>query len=162
MTDLIRILIVDDHFVVRQGLAALLIPRNGMQVVGEAASGREAIELARTLQPDVILMDMIMPEMDGPEATACIKEDNPDSRILVLTSFGEGNQIAAAIQAGALGYLSAARGDHDEALRHYRDAVALRPDCLDMLTALAATQDAAGRPAEAAATRARIERITDA
>ena len=105
MTDLIRILIVDDHFVVRQGLAALLIPRNGMQVVGEAASGREAIELARTLQPDVILMDMIMPEMDGPEATACIKEDNPDSRILVLTSFGEGNQIAAAIQAGALGYL---------------------------------------------------------
>ncbi len=105
MTDLIRILIVDDHFVVRQGLAALLTPRNGMQVVGEAASGREAIELARTLQPDVILMDMIMPEMDGPEATACIKEDNPEARILVLTSFGEGNQIAAAIQAGALGYL---------------------------------------------------------
>ena len=105
MTDLIRILIVDDHFVVRQGLAALLTPRNGMQVVGEAASGREAIELARTLQPDVILMDMIMPEMDGPEATACIKEDNPEARILVLTSFGEGNQIAAAVQAGALGYL---------------------------------------------------------
>lgn len=66
------------------------------------------------------------------------------------------------LAAGALGYISAARGDHDEALRHYRDAVALRPDCLDMLTALAATQDAAGRPAEAAATRARIERITDA
>ena len=105
MTDLIRILIVDDHFVVRQGLAALLTPRNGMQVVGEAASGREAMELARTLQPDVILMDMIMPEMDGPEATACIKKDNPEARILVLTSFGEGNQIAAAVQAGALGYL---------------------------------------------------------
>lgn len=66
------------------------------------------------------------------------------------------------LAAGALGYISAARGEHDEALRHYRDAVALRPDCLDMLGALAATQDAAGRPAEAAATRARIARITDA
>ena len=68
MTDLIRVLIADDHFVVRQGLAALLSPRNGMEVVGEAATGREAVDLARTLQPDVILMDMIMPEMTGPEA----------------------------------------------------------------------------------------------
>ena len=68
MADLIRILIADDHYVVRQGLATLLSPRNGMEVVGEAANGREAVDLARTLQPDVILMDMIMPEMDGPEA----------------------------------------------------------------------------------------------
>ena len=105
MSDLIRILIADDHFVVRQGLAALLVPRNGMQVVGEAATGREAVDRARYLQPDVILMDMMMPEMDGPEAIALIKQENPAARILVLTSFGESKQISAAIQAGALGYL---------------------------------------------------------
>jgi len=105
MSDLIRVLIADDHFVVRQGLTALLSPRNGMQVVGEAANGREAVDLARRLQPDVILMDMIMPEMDGPEAIALIKQENPKARILVLTSFGEGKQISTAVQAGALGYL---------------------------------------------------------
>jgi len=105
MTDLIRILIADDHFVVRQGLATLLVPRNGMQVVGEAANGREAVEQARTLQPDVILMDMLMPEMDGPGAITLIKQENPNARILVLTSFGERDQVSIAIRAGALGYL---------------------------------------------------------
>ena len=105
MTDLIRVLIADDHYVVRQGLATLLAPRNGMEVVGEAATGREAVDLARTLQPDVILMDMIMPEMTGPEAISLIKQENPNARILVLTSFGESKQVSAAIQAGALGYL---------------------------------------------------------
>jgi two-component system, NarL family, response regulator LiaR len=105
MTDLIRVLIADDHYVVRQGLAALLLPRNGMEVVGEAATGREAVDLARALQPDVILMDMMMPEMDGPEAISLIKQENPKARILVLTSFGESKQITAAVQAGALGYL---------------------------------------------------------
>ena len=105
MTDLIRILIADDHFVVRQGLSTLLVPRNGMEVVGEAANGREAVDLARTLRPDVILMDMMMPEMDGPQAIVLIKADNPKARIVVLTSFGESDQVAAAIKAGALGYL---------------------------------------------------------
>ena len=105
MSDLIRILIADDHYVVRQGLVALLVPRNGMEVVGEASTGREAVDLARMLQPDVILMDMIMPEMDGPEAITLIKQENPKARILVLTSFGESTQVSAAVQAGALGYL---------------------------------------------------------
>ena len=105
MTDLIRILIADDHFVVRQGLSTLLSPRNGMEVVGEAATGREAVNLARQLNPDVILMDMSMPEMDGPEAIRLIKQDNPQARILVLTSFGESKRVADAVQAGALGYL---------------------------------------------------------
>ena len=105
MTKLIRILIADDHFVVRQGLSTLLVPRNGMEVVGEAANGREAVDLARTLRPDVILMDMMMPEMDGPQAIVLIKADNPKARIVVLTSFGESDQVAAAIKAGALGYL---------------------------------------------------------
>jgi len=105
MTDLIRILIADDHFVVRQGLSTLLVPRNGMQVIGEASTGREAVDLARQLKPDVILMDMSMPEMDGPAAICLIKQDNPGARILVLTGFGEGERVSDAVQAGALGYL---------------------------------------------------------
>ncbi len=105
MAALIRVLVADDHFVVRQGLATLLVPRNGMQVVGEAANGREAVDLAQALQPDVILMDLIMPEMDGAEAIARIKTQNPAARVLVLTSFGEKEKVAAAIRAGALGYL---------------------------------------------------------
>lgn len=105
MSDLIRILIADDHFVVRQGLASLLVPRNGTEVVGEAATGREAVELARILRPDVILMDMVMPEMDGAQATALIKAENPDTQIVVLSSFGENDKVTAAVQAGALGYL---------------------------------------------------------
>lgn len=105
MTELIRILIADDHFVVRQGLAALLVARNGMEVVGEATNGRETVELALALQPDVILMDMIMPEMDGAAAITHIKTQNPAARILVLTSFGEKEKVTTAIRAGALGYL---------------------------------------------------------
>ena len=105
MSELIRILIADDHYVVRQGLATLLVPRNGMQVVGAAATGAEAVTLARTLKPDVILMDLIMPQLDGTQAIVCIKQENPAARILVLTSFGEREQVAAAIRAGALGYL---------------------------------------------------------
>jgi len=105
MTDLIRILIADDHFVVRQGLAALLVARNGMEVIGEAATGREAVNLARQLNPDVILMDMSMPEMAGPEAIRLIRQESPQARILVLTSFGESNRVSEAVQAGALGYL---------------------------------------------------------
>lgn len=105
MENFIRILIADDHFVVRQGLTTLLVNRNGMEVVGEAATGREAITLAQRLQPDVIIMDMIMPEVDGPQAIRLIRQENPDARILVLTSFGEDKYVTAALQAGALGYL---------------------------------------------------------
>jgi NarL family two-component system response regulator LiaR len=105
MSQLIRILVADDHMVVRRGLCSLLIPRNGMEVVGEARDGVEAIELAHSLQPDVILMDMVMPRLNGPEAIVEIKKENPDARILVLTSFGEDARVSAAIRAGALGYL---------------------------------------------------------
>ena len=105
MTEMIRVLIADDHYIVRQGLATLLVPRNGMQVVGEAATGAEAVDMALTLQPDVILMDMIMPELDGAAAIMRIKAQNPAARILVLTSFGEREKVAAALQAGAAGYL---------------------------------------------------------
>ncbi|MFN2256003.1 MAG: response regulator [Candidatus Promineifilaceae bacterium] len=101
----IRILITDDHVVVRQGLAAMLTPRHGMEVVGEAANGREALRLEKELNPDVIIMDLVMPEMDGLEATTAIKEQNPDARILILTSFTEDAQVAAIMAAGAYGYL---------------------------------------------------------
>jgi len=105
MSDLLRILIADDHMVVRRGLCSLLIPRNGMEVVGEAADGVEAVALAQALQPDVILMDLAMPHKDGVTAIAEIRQHNPQSRILVLTSFGEEGQVSQAIKAGALGYL---------------------------------------------------------
>jgi len=106
MTELIKILIVDDHVVVREGLSALLIPRNGMEVVGEAADGAEAVEKARSLQPDVILMDLNLPVIGGLEAITEILRENPDANILVLTSFDGESKISAAIEAGALGYLS--------------------------------------------------------
>ena len=105
MSDLIKILVVDDHMVVREGLCALLTPRNGMEVVGEAADGAEAVEKARTLNPDVILMDLNLPVKSGLEATADIIRENPAARILVLTSFDEDENISAAIRAGALGYV---------------------------------------------------------
>ncbi len=105
MTDLIRILVADDHVVVRRGLVSMLVPSHGMEVIGEADDGLEVVEMARTLNPDVILMDMVMPGQSGVEAIKSIKVKNPDARILVLTSFGEEDKIAAAIRAGALGYL---------------------------------------------------------
>lgn len=105
MNTVIRVLIADDHPVVRKGLAAFLVPRNGVEVVGEAANGREAVELARTLQPDVILMDMLMPEMNGAEATRLITEEVPHVRVLILTSFSDSDILAETLSSGALGYL---------------------------------------------------------
>ena len=98
-------LIVDDHQIVRKGISALLETEADLAVVGEAANGREAVELAEKLAPDVILMDLVMPEMDGIEAIGEIRARRPDSRILVLTSFGSDDKIFPAVKAGALGYL---------------------------------------------------------
>ena len=137
MSDLIRLLIADDHPVVRQGLATLLIPRNGVEVVGEAENGRQAIDLARELQPDVILMDVVMPDMTGIEATAEIKTENPDARILILTSFSTEDKLVSAIKAGALGYLlkDAQPDDLFHAIRSvYRGQLTLPPEmALDLL-----------------------------
>ncbi len=105
MTELIRVLIADDHHVVRRGLAGFLVPRNKMLVVGEAANGREAVELARALKPDVTVIDMLMPELTGLEAIAAIRRDDPQARILVVASFSERADVVAALQAGALGYM---------------------------------------------------------
>ncbi len=105
MTDDIRIMIADDHSVVRSGLAAFLSVYEEFQLVGEAANGKEAYEKALSLKPDVILMDMMMPEMDGAQATKLIKEALPACQIIILTSFKEDKQIQEALKAGAIGYL---------------------------------------------------------
>jgi len=101
----IRVLVVDDHAIVRKGICALLATEANIDVAGEAADGREAVELAGLLQPDVILMDLVMPEMDGVEAIAQINDRQPEVRILVLTSFSTVDKVLPAIRAGALGYL---------------------------------------------------------
>ncbi len=106
MADKIRVLIVDDHTVVREGLSALLSSsKYGIEVVGQAADGVEAVEMAPQLGPDVILMDMIMPRMEGLEAIKKIRAQQLDARILMLTSFSEDAEVVAALKAGAMGYL---------------------------------------------------------
>lgn len=101
----IRVLIVDDHAVVRRGLQVIVATEPGMAVAGTASNGAEAVARAAELAPDVILMDLMMPVMDGIEAIGEIRAANPEARVLVLTSFAEGEQIFPAIRAGALGYL---------------------------------------------------------
>ena len=101
----IRILIADDHAVVREGLRAVIESRPDMQVIGEAADGAAAVDRARELQPDVILMDLLMPRKSGVEAIGDIIRENSRARILVLTSFSDDDQAFPAIRAGALGYV---------------------------------------------------------
>ena len=109
----IRILITDDHIVVRKGIRALLATEPDIDVVGEAENGRQAVAEADRLQPDVILMDMVMPEMDGVEAIRRITSQQPQARILVLTSFASDDKVFPAIKAGALGYLLKDSGPED-------------------------------------------------
>ncbi|RPI35301.1 MAG: DNA-binding response regulator [Chloroflexota bacterium] len=105
MTQPIRILLVDDHTLVRKGIGALMEPREDIVVIGEASNGAEAGLKAREQKPDIILMDLVMPKVNGIEAIRTIKEENDQARILVLTSFAEDDKVLAAIKAGALGYL---------------------------------------------------------
>ena len=105
MTETIRILLVDDHAIVRDGIRSLLATEPNIEVVGEADNGRDAVSKAQQLQPDVILMDLMMPEVDGIEATRLIIADRPDAHILVLTSFAADDKVFPAIKAGAMGYL---------------------------------------------------------
>ncbi|MBI5503403.1 MAG: response regulator transcription factor [Deltaproteobacteria bacterium] len=103
--DNIRVLVVDDHAVVRHGIRSLLEAQEGMQVVGEAATGREAVEKSKELNPDVVLMDLVMPDIDGVEAIVRIRSAQPQIPILVLTGFGSDDKLFPAIKAGAVGYL---------------------------------------------------------
>lgn len=105
MNKKIRILIADDHAVVRRGLRTILLSEPEMELVDEAADGIEAVLKARACHPDVILLDMVMPRLDGLGAIQQIKQENPAARILVLTSFAEDDKLFPAIKSGALGYL---------------------------------------------------------
>ena len=105
MKTAIRVLLVDDHAIVRDGLRAVLKLQPHIEVVGEADNGRDAVSMAQSLRPDVVLMDLVMPGMDGIEAIRLIVDGQPESRILVLTSFSAEDKVFAAIKAGAMGYL---------------------------------------------------------
>ena len=102
---LIRVLVADDHTVVRKGVCALLATEPDIQVVGEAADGQDAIAKVQALEPDVILMDLVMPQVDGVQAIEAILGQCPGARILVLTSFGGDDRLRPAVEAGAQGYL---------------------------------------------------------
>jgi len=105
MAEQIAVLIVDDHAVVREGLRAFLQLQEGIEVVGEAADGNEAVAQAALLQPDVILMDLVMPELDGLGAMRAIRASAPDVRVIVLTSYLDDATLFPALRAGAAGYL---------------------------------------------------------
>ena len=99
----ITILLVDDHSIVRIGLKALLNYEKDMSVVGEAKNGEEALRLVRQLQPDVVIMDLLMPKMNGADATRQIRSEHPDSKIIILTSYGTSADLARAVANGAVG-----------------------------------------------------------
>ena len=105
MPDAIRVLVVDDHGVVREGLRTFLLLQDGIEVVGEATDGSEAVAAAAQLEPDVVLMDLVMPVLDGVEAMRRIRESRPQTRVIVLTSFTDDDKLLAAVRAGAAGYL---------------------------------------------------------
>ncbi len=119
----IRILITDDHAVVRQGLRMFLGRDPGLEVVGEAGDGAQALQLARQLKPDVVLMDLLMPVMDGIAATAAIRREYPETEVVALTSVLEDEKVISAVRAGAIGYLLKNTAA-DERRRAIRAAVA--------------------------------------
>jgi DNA-binding NarL/FixJ family response regulator len=118
---MIRVLVVDDHWLVRHGLSLLFESAEDVTLVGEAANGLEAVEKTRELQPDVVLMDLSMPVMDGVEATRRIVSNHPAIKVVALSSFAERRTVLEAIDAGAAGYLLK-DGDMDDILRAVRAA----------------------------------------
>lgn len=105
MTDAIRVMVVDDHEMVRAGLEVMLETQDNLKVVGEAASGEDAVRLCREFRPDVILMDLVMPGMDGIETTRAVREICPDVRVIILTGYNHKPLVQDALQAGAISYL---------------------------------------------------------
>jgi len=139
---MIRVLVADDHPVVRGGIVALLEAADDMQVVGQAGDGLEAVSLAATLEPDVVLMDLRMPGLDGDEATALILAQRPAARVLILTTYESDSSILTAIEKGASGYLLKA-APQEEILAGVRSVargeVALAPSIAAMLVKRVAT-----------------------
>ena len=159
----IRVLLVDDHAVVRQGLRMFIEMQSDMEVVGEGGNGVEAVELAARLNPDVILLDLLMPQMDGVEATRKILAGNPHARVLILTSFGEDDKVFPAIRAGAQGYLLKDIQPRDlvQAIRETHQGKAqLHPDVARRLMA-AVAGDAPARPAPSPALPKELQELTE-
>jgi len=132
----IRVFVVDDHAIVRDGIQSLLATEPDIECVGEAANGADAVSKVRILRPDVILMDLVMPEMDGIEAIHQIMAFQPEARILVLTSFTADDKVFPAIKAGALGYLLKDTGSEDlmRAIHQvYRGEASLHPKIARMV-----------------------------
>jgi DNA-binding NarL/FixJ family response regulator len=145
----IRVLIVDDHAMVRQGLRTFLELQDSadlrITVVGEAVNGMEAVNLASQTQPDIILLDLVMPQMDGVQATLKIRKCSPNSRIIILTSFGEEDKVLPAIRAGAQGYLlkDIPPDELVHAIREtYRGNVQLHPEIAKKLMSVVAAPGA--------------------
>lgn len=109
----IRILIADDHMLMRMGISALITSTTDMEIVGEAKNGRQAVELAESIKPDVVIMDLMMPEMIGSEATKLIHEANPGIKIVILTTYGTSVELAKAVTNGAVGILLKDKVDMD-------------------------------------------------
>jgi len=122
----IRVLLVDDHAVVRSGLGAFLLAFDDLDLVGEASSGEEAVRLCDRLQPDVVLMDLVMPGMDGAQATRSIRQKCPAIQVIALTSFKEKELVEGVMEAGAIGYLLK-NVSADELAKAIREAHAGRP-----------------------------------
>jgi NarL family two-component system response regulator LiaR len=132
----IRVMIVDDHGMVRRGLGAFLRVSPDLELVGEARNGREALRICEGVHPDVILMDLIMPEMDGMAATQAIRERWPDIQVVALTSFQEKELVQKALQAGAISYLlkNVAATELADAIRSaYKGRSTLAPEALQAL-----------------------------
>ena len=143
----IRVLIVDDHAMLRRGLRFFLSGFDDLELVGEATSAREALDQCGKLAPDVVLMDMVMPDMDGASATELIRRQYPEAQVLALTSFQEEDLIERALQAGAIGYLLKNVGA-EELAQAIRGAHAgrstLAPEATEVL--IQATRQRAGQP----------------
>jgi DNA-binding NarL/FixJ family response regulator len=144
-----KILLVDDHTVVLRGLQFFLCTQKDFEIVGEAHNGKEAIEMVEQCQPDVVLMDLVMPIMDGIEATAYIVKHHPAVKVLVLTSFSDQDYVLPALQAGAAGYLLKDMKPDQivEAIRGaYSGNIQLHPDVTQKLMFQAAAQTASPKP----------------
>jgi DNA-binding NarL/FixJ family response regulator len=133
---LIRVIIVDDHAMVRRGLSAFMLATPGIELVGEATNGFEALKLCEEIQPDVVLMDLIMPSMDGPTAIKNIREKFPNIQAIALTSFQEDDLIKKALGAGAISYLlkNVTAEDLADAIRAaYNGMSTLTPEAVKVL-----------------------------
>jgi DNA-binding NarL/FixJ family response regulator len=155
----IRVLIADDQAAVREGLALLLDTMSGVSVVGQAADGLEAAALAAELAPDVVLMDLNMPRADGIEATSRVLAENPEIRVVVLTTYEDDKSIVGALRAGALGYLTkaATRADIERAVKAAAAGQAILDPAVQRQLLAAATAAPSGLPGPTAAGAAKSE-----